>query len=53
MRVMKVEEFTGWGNQHAKLVKFVNDNKIKQEDIVMITYTTGNYLFYFTTPKSN
>lgn len=49
MRVMKVEEFTGWGNQHTKLVKFVNENKVKQEDIVMITYTTGNclYLFYY------
>ena len=49
MRILKVEEFEGWGKQEVKLVEFVNEHHIKQEDIVKINKSTGNiwHLFYY------
>ncbi len=50
MRVLKFERFQSpWTNQAERLVAYVNDNKIKQEDILKVIHCASNdiYLFYF------
>lgn len=42
-KILKFENFSSI----KKLVKFINDNNIKQKDIQKITETIGRNLFYW------
>ncbi|NOW97228.1 hypothetical protein [Mucilaginibacter sp. SG564] len=47
MRRLKFEEFTGFSSR-KKLVEFINENNIKQEDILKIDSFGGAFtLFYY------
>ena len=47
MKKFNVVDFSGWGDQYEKLVAFVNENEIKQEDIVKIMYGPANVMLLF------
>lgn len=49
MRKLNVKEFAG-GTHHHQLVEFVNENSIKETDILKIMNGPFNYmlLFYYT-----
>jgi len=49
MKKLKVQEFKGWLTQHQKIVEFVNENNIQQEDILKLIFGPANnfLLFYF------
>ena len=49
MKKLNVEEFNP-SNAHSKLVKFVNEKNINQNDILKIIWAPNNtlHLFYYT-----
>jgi hypothetical protein len=47
MKKFKVADFDGWGNQHEKLAKFVNENNIQPENIIKIMYGPSNVMLLF------